>query len=151
MAYQAKGLYWFKWQTNATEDPAVDELLSECGAAGMGVMVQVFSTLHDYGNRRCGHPSVDYVVRRVARDLYSEESNVMETCEMMAALGLLDAELWDEGKVANEHASADIIGYWAKADAGRYGAEKQRRERNVENSDAPEAPESQQIDKTAGR
>ena len=106
---------------DATSDPAVDELVSSRGPAAYGIMVQVFSELHAFGNRRDGNPSSEYIVRRVAHDLYASEEDVRDTCDEMARLGLLDAAEWERGLAANEHASADVNAYWAKVDGGRKG------------------------------
>ena len=122
MPYEKKRLRWFPWDVDAAQDLAVQDLLQERGPAGFGIMVQVFSDLHAWANEGEGHPSSSGMISRVSHALYCDPSEVSDVCEFMAAHGLLDAELWSEGKAANDHASADILRFRAKSEAGKAGA-----------------------------
>lgn len=118
-----KGIWWFKMLMETEDDLAVNALMKDYGAYGLGVFMGALFVIYRYANERLV-PTSAQLVEDAAHDLHEDEDTVREVCERMAELGLLDHEMWADGKAANDHASDFIAAYWAKSDASRVGNAK---------------------------
>lgn len=115
-----RGIWWFKMLMKTESDLAVNQLMKDYGAYGLGTFLGALFVIYRYANDRIV-PTSSQLVQDVAHDLHEDEGTVREVCDEMASLGLLDPEMWDEGKAMNDHASEFIDSYWKKSDASILG------------------------------
>lgn len=104
------------------DDEKVMSLVEEAGARGFGIWMAVVFELYRYGNETVAPMPSEKLVRRVAMRMCEPSEDVRRCCDLLASIGLLNEELWAEGKAANEHAAAQILAYWRKVEGGRQTA-----------------------------
>ncbi len=106
-----RGFYWFKCDLGLLDDPAVAALTEEFGAEGLGVWVAALVVM--YSEARAGAPwvPVERLVRKVASGVNITKNRSRKVLFLAKNLGLFDAEMWAEGKAANEHVAERYIEY----------------------------------------
>lgn len=109
-----KGIWWFKADLNVFSDQKVEDLIDEWGAAGAGVWYACMVELHAAINSGKPFLKREHLVRRVSCDLNMAREDAEEALDCCARVGLLDAEMWGEGKAANERVAARYEDYLAK-------------------------------------
>ena len=117
---ERRGIWWFKMLMETESDLAVNQLMKDYGAFGLGTFLASLFVIYRYANDRMV-PTAEQLVQDVAHDTHEDEDSIREVCEEMASLGLLEKDMWSEGKATNEHACDFIAAYWAKADASAKG------------------------------
>ena len=116
-----KGIWWFRVLMDMPEDDAIQDLVDSYGAFGFGVWFSALFAIYRYGNETIAPMQSDKFVRRIARQLGETETDVRAVCDKMASVGLLDSEMWGEGKAVNEHACDTILAHWKAVEDGRTG------------------------------
>ncbi len=96
------GLRWCKLDLGTLHDPKVQELIDECGAEGAAVWLAAMLNMYSAMNDGYAFVPSETLVRRVSSDLNLSKKRAKNRLEKCAKIGLLDAEMWAEGKAANE-------------------------------------------------
>lgn len=125
-----RGIWWFKADLAVFSDQKVEDLIDEWGAAGAGVWYACMVELHAAINSGKPFLKREHLARRVACDLNMDRADAEEALDCCARVGLLDPELWSEGKAANERVCARYEEYVAKKRAAE-GARRARTDKTA--------------------
>lgn len=107
---------YFSHDTDALSDDALFELFESQGFAGLGM----FWTLIQLLTRKRGHAYRGY--RQLAHEMYLTESECAAFCEVLADLGLLDAEAFKNGSIVSRRVMRNAETYADKISRSRLGA-----------------------------
>lgn len=109
-----RGIWWWKAEIGTLHDQKMEDLVDELGAAGVGVWFSAMCQLHSAIND--GKPFLrrEHLVRRVACDLDMRREDAEAALCRMAEIGLLDEDMWSEGKAVNERVARRYEEYQAK-------------------------------------
>ncbi len=107
-------LGWCKMDLGTLHDPKVMQLVEEDGPEGAAVWFAVILNMYSAMNDGYAFLPAEAMCRRVSSDLNLSKKRTKKRLENLAKIGLIDAEMWAEGKVANERASEFYTAYLRK-------------------------------------
>ena len=112
-------LGWCKMDLGTLHDPKVMQLVEEDGAEGAAVWFAVVLNMYSAMNDGYAFLPADAMVRRVSSDLNLSKKRAKKRLENLAKIGLINAEMWAEGKVANERATEFYTAYLRKREIAK--------------------------------
>lgn len=112
-------LGWCKMDLGTLHDPKVMQLVEEDGAEGAAVWFAVVLNMYSAMNDGYAFLPAEAMVRRVSCDLNLSKKRAEKRIKNLAKIGLIDAEMWAEGKVANERASEFYAAYLRKREVAK--------------------------------
>ncbi len=112
-------LGWCKMDLGTLHDPKVMQLVEEDGAEGAAVWFSVVLNMYAAMNDGYAFLPADAMARRVSCDLNMSKKRAENRLKNLAKIGLIDAEMWAEGKVANERASEFYAAYLRKRETAK--------------------------------
>ncbi len=107
-------LSWCKMDLGTLHDPKVMQLVEEDGPEGAAVWFAVILNMYSAMNDGYAFLPAEAMCRRVSSDLNLSKQRTKKRLENLAKIGLIDAEMWAEGKVANERATEFYTAYLRK-------------------------------------
>lgn len=119
-----RGMFYFRCDLDMLQDEKIEDVIDEYGARGLGIWVACLIHIYSYGNEDKGNIPKARLVRKVARDVGEQQSDVEAVIDFFAAVGLFNNEVFNNGRVANERASENITKHHQKARQGRENVSK---------------------------
>ncbi|MFR3998296.1 MAG: Lin1244/Lin1753 domain-containing protein [Atopobiaceae bacterium] len=110
------GIWWFKLDLDVFRDTKVRDLVEAHGAEGAGAWLAVMVEMHAAINDGVAFVPAERLVESVAFDLHISRRKARNLVNSLADVGLIDREMWDDGKAANERVAERYEAYRRKCE-----------------------------------
>lgn len=105
------GIWWFKLDLDVFRDQKVQDLVERHGAEGAGAWLAAMVEMYQAINDGVTFVPAERLVKSVAFDLQISRRKARKLVGSLADVGLIDREMWDEGKAANERVAERYEAY----------------------------------------
>lgn len=110
------GIWWFQLDLDVFRDQKVQDLVERHGAEGAGAWLAAMVEMHQAINDGVTFVPAERLVKSVAFDLQISRRKARNLVNSLADVGLIDREMWDEGKAGNERVAERYEAYRRKCE-----------------------------------